>query len=984
MKEILAITRKELKEYFGSPLAMIFIGAFLAMTLFTFFWVDTFFARGIADVRPLFRWMPLSLIFLVAALTMRQWSEEERSGTLEILLTLPVSTLQLVVGKFLAVVTLVAVAFLLTLFLPLTVSLLGNLDWGPVVGGYLASILLAAAYAAIGLFLSSRTDNQIVALITTVLICGLLYLIGSGGVTDFAGQMWGEVLRASGAGSRFESIERGVVDLRDLLYYLTITGIFLTLNVFSLKAKGWSTGERARPQRMATTITSLLLVVNLLFVNIWVYPLRTLRLDLTEDNEYTLSTATKNILSSLQEPLLIRGYFSEKTHPLLAPLVPAVRDMLHEYAVAAGGGIRLEIVDPAQQPEFEEEARQIYGIQPSPFQVADRYATSIVNAYFDILVQYGDQSEVLNFQDLIEVQPRRDGSLDVHLRNLEYDLTRTIKKSVYGFQSTGAMLASLESPAELTLYLTPATLPEQLASAPALIEEAANEIAAQASDNNFTYRVVDPTAAGSDIDREKLYELYGLQPIAVSLFSQQTYYFYPVLKVGDEAQVINLPVDMSKAGVQKSLEAALRRFSPGYLQVVGVWTPPQQPTQNAMGQEQQPISSWNTVSQVLREEYQVTTVALESGQLSVDVDVLLLVAPQILSDQARFAVDQYLMRGGAVIVAAGNYTLMPDQMTGGLGVQPLVGGVQDLLTSYGFTVEQSLVMDPQNDPFPVIVNRQVGNMQVQEVQAIDYPFFVKVLPDNMAAESSLVSNLPSVTLNWASPITVDEEQNVDREVTVLLRSTENAWVQAQPEQGLLNIQPDFQLYPELGFPPGMETGSYPLAVSAKGSFVSAFKDKPSPFEMEESAGTVEESAGEPATPETIPPTIEFSPQSARLVVIGSAEFLDDTVFEISSRLSGESYRNSLKLLQNAVAWATEDEDLLNIRARGTASRMLYPLGEGGQSFWEVGNYVLALVSLLVLGWVARNRQRNLTPLELLPRQRADNERELSAKEEVQA
>ena len=185
MKETLTITRKELKGYFGSPLAMIFIGAFLAVTLFTFFWVDTFFARGIADVRPLFRWMPILLIFLVAALTMRQWSEEQRSGTLEILLTLPVSTLQLVLGKFLAVVALVAVALLLTIFLPLTVSLLGNLDWGPVWGGYLASILLASAYAAIGLFVSSRTDNQIVALISTVLICGLLYLVGTSGVTDF-------------------------------------------------------------------------------------------------------------------------------------------------------------------------------------------------------------------------------------------------------------------------------------------------------------------------------------------------------------------------------------------------------------------------------------------------------------------------------------------------------------------------------------------------------------------------------------------------------------------------------------------------------------------------------------------------------------------------------------------------------------------------------------------------------------------------------
>ncbi len=143
MKQTLSITRKELNAYFGSPMALIFLGAFLAVTLFTFFWVETFFARGIADVRPLFQWMPLLLIFLVAALTMRQWSEEQRSGTLEMLLTLPVRPAQLVIGKFLAVMAMVGVALALTLPLPLTVSNVGNLDWGPVIGGYLAALLLA-------------------------------------------------------------------------------------------------------------------------------------------------------------------------------------------------------------------------------------------------------------------------------------------------------------------------------------------------------------------------------------------------------------------------------------------------------------------------------------------------------------------------------------------------------------------------------------------------------------------------------------------------------------------------------------------------------------------------------------------------------------------------------------------------------------------------------------------------------------------------
>ena len=233
----MTLTRKELRAYFGSPMALIFVGTFLVVTLFVFFWVETFFARNIADVRPLFRWMPVLMAFLVAALTMRQWSEEQRAGTLEILLTLPVRRYSLVLGKFLSVMALVGVALGLTLFLPITVSILGELDWGPVFGGYLAALLMASAYVAIGLFVSSRTDNQIVALIATVLLCGAFYLVGTQAMTGLVGDTPGEILRALGTGSRFESIERGVIDLRDVIYYLSLIGFFLFLNVRSVESR---------------------------------------------------------------------------------------------------------------------------------------------------------------------------------------------------------------------------------------------------------------------------------------------------------------------------------------------------------------------------------------------------------------------------------------------------------------------------------------------------------------------------------------------------------------------------------------------------------------------------------------------------------------------------------------------------------------------------------------------------------------------------
>ncbi|MEE2645058.1 MAG: ABC transporter permease, partial [Myxococcota bacterium] len=204
---ISSIARKEIRAQFLSPVAVIFLGVFLLITLFTFFTWSHFFVRGIADVRPLFQWMPLLLVFLVSAVTMRQWSEEQKMGTLEVLLTLPLKTSELVLGKFFAGLALVAIALILTLPLPITVASLGPMDTGPVWGGYIASLLLASSYLAIGLCVSARTDNQIVALMVTLIFCGLFYFVGSETLAGFVGQETGETLAAWGSGSRFLSIE---------------------------------------------------------------------------------------------------------------------------------------------------------------------------------------------------------------------------------------------------------------------------------------------------------------------------------------------------------------------------------------------------------------------------------------------------------------------------------------------------------------------------------------------------------------------------------------------------------------------------------------------------------------------------------------------------------------------------------------------------------------------------------------------------------
>ena len=950
IKQARAIARKELSTYFGSPMALIFLGTFLVVTLFAFFWVETFFARNIADVRPLFRWMPILTIFLVAALTMRQWSEEQRSGTLEVLLTLPVQRIALVLGKFIAVMAVIVLALALTLFLPITVSLLGRLDWGPVAGGYLAAVLMSAAYAAIGLCISSRTDNPIVSLILTVVVGGAFYLVGSSSISGLGGNALSEVLRAIGTGSRFESIERGVIDLRDLIYYLSLTAVFLVLNVVSLSAKTWSRTPHTMARRRQTFISVALIIANLVALNTWLFPVSGLRADLTAGREYSLSSATRDLIGSLQEPLLIRAYISAKTHPLLAPLAPNVRDMLREYQIASNGKIKAEVVDPRDNEELEAEANQTYGIQPTPFRLSGRYESSVINSYFDILIRYGDQNVTLGFGELIEVESQASGQVDVRLRNLEYDLTRSIKKVVYGFQSIDAIFASMTDPVKLTAFITPQTLPASLQAVQQNVTKVAQAIQ-QESGGKFTFEVIDPDASGARIGREELFNTYGLRPIATSFFSPDSYYLHLLLQIGDESQLLYPQGEMTEADIRSEIEAALKRAAPGFLKTVGVWVPNLQPMQDMYGQTVEPLSSWNLLGNQLQQSYTLTGVDLSSGRVPGNVDVLLIIAPQGMSDMDRFAIDQFLMRGGAVVVAAGNYALSQQQYSGSLSMEALQDNLKEMLAFYGVEVRDAMVMDPQNEPFPVQVQRQSGGYQVIEVQQVSYPYFVDVRTAGMAKDSVIVSSLPAVTLQWCSPLEVDADKNANRQVTVLLQSTAQSWLRTS-----LDVQPNTQLYPKLGFPVEGEVGSRPLAVTVRGSFESFFKDKEPPVP----AGQTEEGASQPALG-----TITTSPESSRLVVVGSNEFVDDVVLNISARMSADRYLNNLQFVQNAIDWCVEDEDLLTIRSRGTYAHMLKSMDEGQQRVWEIANYAVALLALIAVGWIWNVRQKGERPMLLI-------------------
>ena len=183
-----------------------------------------------------------------------------------------------------------------------------------------AALFLAAAYVAIGLFVSARSANQIVSLIVTAVVCGIIYLLGSDALTGLFGNRAAEFLQLLGSGSRFDSITRGVIDLRDLYYYASLVGVFLALNVFALEWLRWSGNATNANHRRWGLVTGLL-AANFIAANLWLAPVGWLRADVSQGNIYSISVAPRGYLGQLREPMLMRGYFSAQTHPLLAPLV---------------------------------------------------------------------------------------------------------------------------------------------------------------------------------------------------------------------------------------------------------------------------------------------------------------------------------------------------------------------------------------------------------------------------------------------------------------------------------------------------------------------------------------------------------------------------------------------------------------------------------------------------------------------------------------
>jgi ABC-2 type transport system permease protein len=336
------------------------------------------------------------------------------------------------------------------------------------------------------------------------------------------------------------------------------------------------------------------------------------------------------------------------------------------------------------------------------------------------------------------------------------------------------------------------------------------------------------------------------------------------------------------------------------------------------------------------------------------------VAPHQLDDASVYAIDQFLMRGGTVVLATSPFT---SELSGGsLELRDWNSGLQSWLAYMGIAIDDTLVLDRQNAPFAAPILRQGGDYEFRDVKMVDYPYFIDLRAPGLATNHPVTANLPQVTMAWASPVTVTPARG--QRLSQLLRSSERAWTSDDTaitptvdDQGLTPMAP--------AQADAAATGARQLlGFSLQGRFSSFFADQGVPAQVRDALER--EGTG---TGVGVQGALQRSPESARIVLFASNDFMDDQVLANMVTASGTQYLGPLELFMNTLDWALQDDQLLSIRNRAHFNRTLPPMERRGQQVIEYINYGLSLLwlaLLALLGWLSRlwRRRRYRKALEL--------------------
>jgi ABC-2 type transport system permease protein len=412
MRNIWVILKREFLAYFNSPIAYIFVIVFLTVNSGLF--MASFFFSPVAEMRYFFEILPITLAVFMPTVTMRMWAEERRMGTISLLLSLPARNHELVLGKFLASFLFYCVALAGTLTIPIMLVLAGTPDMGPIIGGYIGLLFLGAFFLSIGLFVSVLFRDQILAFVVALVLCFGFYLLGTDLVAipldGWTGGLGTVVKDVFGLANRLTSVERGILDIGDVVYFLAYTAAFLLLNVYALESRIRMRGASIFPAGV------VLVVAIAAVVSMFTSDVGLPRFDLTENGIYTMSPVTGEILADLKAPVSVRYYVTprDRMPTQLKNLERDVADKLEELR-RNSPMFTFEVIDPTQNLE-QQQRLQEQGIVPFPSVAFEQDSQEIKLVYSAISVLYLDKPEEI----IPAVRPEELGQLEYELASSIY------------------------------------------------------------------------------------------------------------------------------------------------------------------------------------------------------------------------------------------------------------------------------------------------------------------------------------------------------------------------------------------------------------------------------------------------------------------------------------------------------------------------------------------------------------------------------------
>lgn len=813
LPHVLTVFRREIESYFNAAIAYIFIIVFIFLNSGLF--MNQFFLAGLADMRPLFGLLPFVLCVFLPAVTMRLWAEERRGNTLELLLTFPMGTHELVLGKFLAGLVFYAAALASTLTIPIMLKFLGAPDFGAIAGGYLGSFLLGAFFLSAGIFISGLCRDQIVAFILTMIVCFGLFLAG----TEFmAGPLDGWVpglgtflRRYIGAAGHFESFAKGVADGRDILYFVGGSVLFLVLNGF------WLEGRMKPGAKKIFSIAAVICAAIFIFGNWFISSLPLGRFDLTEGKIYTVSASSKKILHELKTPVLAKYYVSpaDKMPTGMKTIEQDVIDKLDELRVASNGNFNYKI--------FHMEAANI-----------------------------ADPEAAKEGAESLEQQLEKKGIQPFQVRAIESD--EVAVSLVY----SALTLAYKEKPEEML----PRVLPDNL--------------------NELEYLVM------SRVYRMTL----------------------------DQTPKIAMVAPFQQKSLDPQLMALLAQLG-------------------GKAEESYREDDYEIAQQAIEYEgYQVARIDLSEKQpIPEGTKTLLIFEPKELSERQKYEINRFVRGGGSLFLAVQNFNY--NYQTEGRDMRILSEkknpGINPLLQSWGFEVEESILVDQQSDVVNVNAAAQGGPFAISV--PVKVPIQILINENGMNPDVSITSRLQPLFYLWGTAIKTDEAklQSQNLKSRVLFNSSKDSWTVPYVEGVMTPRQLERQ--------PASRPGPLPLGLIIEGQFADVYEGQPAP--QWPSDAPAEGAAAEQKPTAATPPPV--TPAPGKIIVFGAS-----TCFQKNLIRGG----GHLNFLVNSADILTLGDALVTIRSKQPVDRSLQRISAPAKVAWK-GFTVFFVPALLAFIGTAR-------------------------------